>query len=153
MTVESQVAPFVSRWFSDQRAPPVAQTVRNPPAMQETQVRSLGREDPLEKGRATHSSTLAWRSPWTQEPGGPQSTGSQRAQPSLGFLRTHHVCVPPLLSCAFGGVGPQGDSPAPTCERTAEHQGSSQKNASCPRCVRLSPSGWADGMGSSQHPT
>ena len=78
VTVESQVAPFVSRWFSDQRAPPVAQTVRNPPAMQETQARSLGREDPLEKGRATHSSTLAWRSPWTQEPGGPQSTGSQR---------------------------------------------------------------------------
>ena len=86
VTVESQVAPFVSRWFSDQRAPPVAQTVRNPPAMQETQVRSLGREDPLEKGRATHSSTLAWRSPWTQEPGGPQSTGSQMKLQYFGPL-------------------------------------------------------------------
>ena len=47
------------------------------PAVQETQVQSLGREDPLEKGMATHSSTLAWRVPWTEEPGGPQSRGSQ----------------------------------------------------------------------------
>ena len=43
----------------------VAQLVKNPPAMQETWVRSLGREDPLEKGMATHSSLLAWRIPWT----------------------------------------------------------------------------------------
>ena len=43
----------------------VAQSVKNPPAMQETWVPSLGREDPLEKGAATHSSTLAWRIPWT----------------------------------------------------------------------------------------
>ena len=55
----------------------MAQTVKNPPAVQETQVRSLGWEDPLEEGMATHSSTLAWRSPWTEEPGGLQSTGSQ----------------------------------------------------------------------------
>ena len=48
----------------------VAQLVKNPPAMQETWVRSLGREDPLEKGMATHSSLLAWRIPWTEEPGG-----------------------------------------------------------------------------------
>ena len=47
----------------------VAQMVKNPPAMQETQVWSLGREDPLEQGMATHSSVLAWRIPWTQEPG------------------------------------------------------------------------------------
>ena len=47
----------------------VAQTVRNPPAMQETWVRSLGWEDPLEEGKATHSSTLAWRIPWPEEPG------------------------------------------------------------------------------------
>ena len=46
--------------------------------MQETWVPSLGREDPLEKGMATHSSILAWRSPWTEEPGGLQSIGSQR---------------------------------------------------------------------------
>ena len=51
--------------------------VKNRPAMQETQVRSLGWEDPLEEGTGTHSSILAWRIPWTEEPGGPQSTGSQ----------------------------------------------------------------------------
>ena len=56
----------------------VAQMVKNPPAMQETWVRSLGWEDPLEKGMATHSSILAWRIPWTEEPGGLQSMGSQR---------------------------------------------------------------------------
>ena len=49
--------------------------VENPAAMQETQVQSLGQEDPLEKGMATHSSVLAWRSPWTEEPGGLQSRG------------------------------------------------------------------------------
>ena len=54
--------------------------VKNPPAMQETQemqVQSLGREDPLEEGMATHSSILTWRVPWTEEPGGLQSMGSQ----------------------------------------------------------------------------
>ena len=51
--------------------------VKNPPAMQETWVRSLW-EDPLEKGMATHSSILAWRIPWTEEPGGLQSMGLQR---------------------------------------------------------------------------
>ena len=56
----------------------VAQMVKNLPAMQETQVQSLGREDPLEKRMATHSSILAWRSPWTEEPGGLQSIGLQR---------------------------------------------------------------------------
>ena len=55
----------------------VAQLVKNPPAMQETTVQSLGQEDPLEKGKATHSSMLAWRIPWTEEPGGLQSMGSQ----------------------------------------------------------------------------
>ena len=56
----------------------MAQAVKNPPAMQETQVRSLGQEDPLEKGIATYSSILAWRIPWTEEPGGLQSMGLQR---------------------------------------------------------------------------
>jgi len=55
----------------------VAQTVKNSPAVRETWVRSLGREDPLEKRTATHSSILAWKIPWTEEPGGPQSLGSQ----------------------------------------------------------------------------
>ena len=49
--------------------------VKNPPAMQETQFRSLGQKDPLEKEMATHSSILAWRIPWTEEPGGLQSMG------------------------------------------------------------------------------
>ena len=56
----------------------VAQRLKRLPAMQETWVRSLGWEDPLEKEMATHSSTLAWRIQWTEEPGGLQSTGSQR---------------------------------------------------------------------------
>ena len=52
--------------------------VNNLPAIQETWLRFLGWEDPLEKGMATHSSILAWRIPWTEEPGGLQSMGSQR---------------------------------------------------------------------------
>ena len=56
----------------------VAQRLKRLPGMQETWVRSLGQEDPLEKEMATHSSTLAWRIPWREEPGGLQSMGSQR---------------------------------------------------------------------------
>ena len=56
----------------------VAQTVKNLPAMQETQVRSLGWEGPSEKGVAIHSSILAWRIPWTEELGGLQFMGLQR---------------------------------------------------------------------------
>ena len=52
--------------------------VKNLPVMQETQVQSLGQEDPLEKEMAIHSSILAWRIPWTEESGGQQSTGSRR---------------------------------------------------------------------------
>ena len=55
----------------------LAQMVKNPPVIQETQVQSLGQEDPLEKGMATHSSIFAWIIPWTGEPGGLQSVGSQ----------------------------------------------------------------------------
>ena len=55
----------------------VAQRVKHLPAMQETWVRSLGQEDPLEKEMATHSSTLAWKIPWTEEPCKLQSTGLQ----------------------------------------------------------------------------
>ena len=57
----------------------VAQLVKSLPAMQETPVRFLGLEDPLEKGQATHSSLLAWRIPWTEEPGGLQSMGSHES--------------------------------------------------------------------------
>ena len=55
----------------------MAQTLKNLLAVPETWIRSLGREDPLEKGMATHSSPLAWKIPWTEEPGGQQSMGSQ----------------------------------------------------------------------------
>ena len=58
----------------------VAQLVKNLPAMRETRVRSLGGEDPLEEGMATHSSILAQRISWTEEPGGLQSMGSQRSR-------------------------------------------------------------------------
>ena len=64
-----------STWFEVSL---VAQMVKRLPTMRETWVGSLGREDPLEKAMATHSSTLAWKIPWTEEPGRLQSMGSQR---------------------------------------------------------------------------
>ena len=74
------------------RASLVAQMVKNLPAMQETQVRSLSWEDPLEKGMATHSSLLAWRIPWTEEPGGLRSMGSQ--SPDM----TERICTLQLIN-------------------------------------------------------
>ena len=73
----------MQNWNQMPQCPPlwtssVAQTVKNLPAMQETQVWFLGQEDPLEKGMAIHSSILACRVPWTEEPGGLQSMGLQR---------------------------------------------------------------------------
>ena len=62
----------------------MAQTVKNLPAVQETQVPSLGQEDTLENGTANHSSILAWRIPWTKEPGGLESVGLQRVYVTLG---------------------------------------------------------------------
>ena len=62
----------------------VAQTVKNTPSMQETQVQSLGQKDPLEKAKTTHSSILAWIIPWTEEPDGLQSIGSQRVRYDMG---------------------------------------------------------------------
>ena len=58
----------------------LAQSVKNLPAVQETRVRSLGQEDPLEKEMATHTSILAWKISWTEKPGGLQSVGSQRVE-------------------------------------------------------------------------
>ena len=60
-----------------ERASLVAQMVKNLPAMKETQVQSLGQEDPLEEGMASHSSILAWEIPWTEKPGRLQSVGLQ----------------------------------------------------------------------------
>ena len=61
----------------------MAQPVKNPPAMQKTWVRSLGQEDPLEKGMATHFSILAWEIPWTEEPGGLESMELQTVRHDL----------------------------------------------------------------------
>ena len=68
---------FINRLLG---ASPVAQRLKRMPAMWETWVQSLGQEDPLEKEMTTHSSTLAWRIPWTEELGGLQSTGSLRVE-------------------------------------------------------------------------
>ena len=83
-TFQARILEWVAMPFSrgssgprDQWASPVAQMVENMPAMQETWVWSLSQKDPLEKGIAIHSSILAWRIPWTEEPGGLQSMGLQ----------------------------------------------------------------------------
>ena len=65
--------------FSDSTTSLVAQMGRSLPAMQQAQVQPLSQEDPLQKEMATHSSIVAWEIPWTEEPGGLQSMGSQRA--------------------------------------------------------------------------
>ena len=77
---------------TEQQQQLVAQTVKNLPAMQETWVQSLDWEDPLEKGIASHSSVLAWRIPWTEEPGGLQSTGSKREVHDCAILRIS-LCI------------------------------------------------------------
>ena len=69
----------------------VAQMVKNLPAIQQTQVPSLGQEDPLEKGMTSHSSILAWRIPWTEESGGLQSKGSQESDTTEQL--SMHTCV------------------------------------------------------------
>ena len=73
----------------------LAQTVKHLPAVRKTWVQSLGWEDPLEKEMATHSSTLAWKVPWTEEPGGLQPMGSQRVghhwMSSLSLFMAHMV--------------------------------------------------------------
>ena len=77
----------------------MAQCIKNPPAiqeMQETWVWSLGREDPLEKGMAAHSSILAWRIPWTEHPGGLQPMGSQTVKhdwSDLAHVQFQHVVI------------------------------------------------------------
>ena len=71
----------------------VAQTVKNLPAMWETWVRSLGWEDPLEKGMAIHSSILAWRIPWTEEPGGLYSPWGRKESDTTEPLSLSFVCM------------------------------------------------------------
>ena len=76
------MSPFSSqrKFLSFQRSSLVVQMVKNLPAVQEARVQSLGREDPLEKETTTHSSILAWRILWTEEPGRLQSIGSQKVR-------------------------------------------------------------------------
>ena len=82
----------------------VAQTVKHLPTMWETQVLSLGQEDPLEKEIATHSSTLSWKIAWTEEPGRLQSMGSQQVRSNstffLSFFSFFDVGKHPSLSLA-----------------------------------------------------
>ena len=90
-TVHSNPGGFGKDFYSN-RASLVAQRLKHLPAMQETQVRSLGQEDPLEKGMATQSSILTWRTPWTEEPG-----GLQRKQSSLSGKESEQGCIPKRL--------------------------------------------------------
>ena len=73
----------------------MAQTVKHLPAMWETWIRSLGQEDPLEKEMATHSSTLVWKIPWTEEPGRLQSMGSQRVghDQAISLSLSFHILI------------------------------------------------------------
>ena len=70
--------------------------VKNPPAMKENQVKSLGQEDPLEKEMATHSSVLSWKIAWTEEPGGIQSLGSRESD--MTSQLTPHFRAQPVIS-------------------------------------------------------
>ena len=80
---QAQIGLAIESAKAEESASLVAQMVKNLPAMQETWVQSLGQEDPLEKKMATHFSILAWENPWTEEPGGLQSTESQRVRYDL----------------------------------------------------------------------
>ena len=77
VTKNVTIPPFLGR---DMQTSLVAQTIKRLSTMRETRVRSLGWEDPLEKEMAIHSSTIAWKIPWTEEPGRLQSMGSQRVR-------------------------------------------------------------------------
>ena len=88
----------------------LAQMVKKLPAMQETQVQSLGQVDPLEKGIANHSSALAWRIPWMEEPGGLQSMGSAKSQTQLSDSHTA-TKLPQVNSDTWCQQRKQHDSP------------------------------------------
>ena len=101
----------------------VAQRLKRLPSMQETWVWSLGREDPLEKEMATHSSILAWRIPWMEEPGGLQSTGSQRVGHDWATsLSVSLMCTcqshPPSLCFVCGGDSPKPRKNNQKCRHT-----------------------------------
>ena len=84
--------------------------VKNPPTKRETWVQSLGQEDPLEKRMATHSSILAWRIPWTEEPGGLQSMGSKRVG--------HELATEHFLDTGVGTLTRESGRHSPACDST-----------------------------------
>ena len=84
----------------------VTQMVKNLPAKPETQVQSLGQEEPLEKRMAPHSSVLAWRIPWTEAPGGPQPMGSQRVGQDWAINTFPRECVLGLWGESLVGFSP-----------------------------------------------
>ena len=86
----------------------VAQLVKNPPAMQQTWVQSLGWEDPLKEGMATHSSMLAWRIPWIEERGGLYSSWGRKESDTTEQLSTQHSCYTCNLSkkCTVVALNP-----------------------------------------------
>ena len=103
----------------------MAQLVKNLPGMQETQVRSLDQEDPLEEGMATHSSILAWRIPRTEEPGGLQSMGSQRVRHDLLNNNSANLNSPKILSgCLVSLRALQGGSVVKNSPANAGDSGS-----------------------------
>ena len=83
------IHPQIKGGCSNQQGSPSGSEVKNPPAMQKPQVRSLGWEDPLKEGMVAHSSSLAWRIPWAEEPSRLESTGSHRVRTWLKWLSTH----------------------------------------------------------------
>ena len=85
----------------------VPQMIKNLPAMQKTQVQSLGWEDPLEKGMTAPSSILAWRIPWTEEPGGLQSMGSRRVRHHWAMTTYRHTPGPRMLTSSSASSRPQ----------------------------------------------
>ena len=103
----------------------VAQMVKNLPAMQETRVQSMGQEDPVEKGMATHFSILAWRIPWTEEPGGLQYMGSQRVGHDWSdlvcmYTHTHNMKRASDLEICFVFIP---NCPEGSTKRTSVHSG------------------------------
>ena len=109
----------------------MAQMVKNLPVMQETWVQSLGQEDPLEEVMATHSSILAWRIPWTEEPGGLQSMrlSSRTAYPFFKiylFMATLGLgcCAQSFPSCGrWGTLSSSSVSASPCCGFSLQHKG------------------------------
>ena len=111
-----------SCYISGHWASLVAYMVKNLPALQETQFPPLGREDPLEKGTATHSSILAWRIPWTEEPGGYSPWGHKESDMTEQLTHTHTQCLFKVLSGNRLGQWPVDMGPMlegnPCCQET-----------------------------------